>query len=139
MAEGILRHKAALVGIQLETDSAGTSHYHKGEAPDERAIACLQSYGIDISDLRARPFVPEDFDRFDLIYAMDNENLTDILAIAERPEYMDKTDLFLHLIKPGSGKTVPDPWYGQMNGFHEVYAMLDEAGDALIKKLQSGR
>ena len=74
IAEGILRKKARENNLTIETDSAGTSAFHVGEAPDGRMIVTAKRNGVDISDLRARQFVKEDYNRFDLIYAMDQSN-----------------------------------------------------------------
>ena len=74
MAEGILQHKIEERGLNMEVDSAGTSNYHIGEAPDKRMQAKAIEYGINISDQRGRQFTVEDFDSFDYIFAMHNSN-----------------------------------------------------------------
>ncbi len=127
MAEGILRHMARERGITITTDSAGTSDYHVGEAPDRRAQAAMRAKGIDISDLRARQFTATDFDAFDLLLAMDADNLRNMLALAPecRTGRQGKPD-----DGPRTGASValevPDPYFGGDDGFDDVYAMLTE-------------
>ncbi|MFN8698795.1 MAG: low molecular weight protein-tyrosine-phosphatase [Flavobacteriales bacterium] len=136
MAEGILRHKIREAGLAVTTDSAGTSSHHRGESPDARAVRCLREKGIDISDLRARPFVREDYHRFDRIYAMDTTNLSDILNLAPDEDIARRAELFLHISHPGSHRSVPDPWYGDMRDFEAVYHMLDKACDVLMEDIR---
>lgn len=139
MAEGILRHKAKERYPDIVTDSAGTSDFHAGEAPDRRAIACLRSYGIEISDLRARPFETDDFHHFDLIYAMDAENLRDIRKLAPSSELAEKAQLIMSVTEATEQRSVPDPWYGDMENFHYVYRMLDPVMDSLLDELTRQR
>ena len=137
MAEGVLRHLATEHGLPVRTDSAGTSHYHVGEAPDRRATLSMRRHGIDISDLRARQFVADDFHRFDLILAMDESNLANIRALAPRPELATKARLIMDLVPEHALRSVPDPYYGGDEGFEQVYAMLTEACAVLIKDLRT--
>ena len=74
MAEGLLRHKVRQLNLEVETDSAGTAGYHIGSKPDQRMIDTAAQFGVEISDLRARQFNVNDFDEFDFIFAMDQEN-----------------------------------------------------------------
>lgn len=135
MAEGIFRSLANKSNLQLELDSAGTAGYHKGEKPDARAIRCCSARGVDISQLRARPFEAADFGKFDRIYAMDLANYQNILKQAPDEESKNKVELFL---VAGNAKAteVPDPWYGGMSDFEEVYDMLSEASQTIIEKLK---
>lgn len=135
IAEGILRHKAAEQGIEVETDSAGTSAFHVGEAPDSRMIATAKNNGIDITDLKARQFIPADFDRFDLIYAMDRSNYNNILSLANSDEERNKVIMILNESNPGSNDEVPDPYYGGDQGFQHVIDLLDEAVDKVIERI----
>src|SRR5215468_4732803 len=82
IAEGIMRKIAAERKLNVKLDSAGTSSWHAGEHPDRRAINVAAKQGIDISKLIARPFTREDYQNFDRIYAMDESNLEDVLALA---------------------------------------------------------
>jgi len=133
IAEGVLRHKAELKGLDYEVDSAGTAAYHVGEQPDPRMQLTAQSHGIDISSQRARQFSIEDFDRFDIIYAMDDSNYRDIISKAETDAERAKVKLLLNEYKPGSDMAVPDPWYGGTDGFERVFQLVDAACDNIIK------
>ncbi len=137
MAEGLVRHKALERLLSIETDSAGTIDHHTGESPDPRAQTCMLAHGIDISDLRARQIRPADFHRFDLLLAMDEDNLRGLLRIAPDRELGRKARLMMDFA-PDRGREVPDPWYGGPDGFEEVYQMLDEACERLLDELQHG-
>ncbi len=134
MAEGILRDLAQRRGLSLETDSAGTSSGHVGEAPDPRAQREMQRHGHDISDLRARRFRASDFEQFDLLVAMDRQNLKDMQRLAPEPGLAAKARLMLDWAE-GTGSDVPDPWYGGAEGFAEVYHMLHGALENLLEEL----
>lgn len=135
VAEGILRHKLIEKNIQgIETDSAGTSAYHIGEAPDSRMLKAARQNGIDISDLRARQFISEDFGRFDLIFAMDTSNYDNIIALAGSEEEKAKVKLILDEFYPGEEMEVPDPYFGGDAGFQHVIDLLDEAIECIIEK-----
>lgn len=132
MAEGIFRHMAEAAGIMVELDSAGTSAYHVGEAPDARAIRCLRHKGIDIGSLAARQFVYEDFQRFDLIYAMDASNHRNILSMAIHETEKRKVKLLLKEAANVSTHEVPDPWYGDTSDFEKVYTLLSVAAPVIF-------
>ncbi len=138
LAEGILQKKADEKGFQIEVDSAGTSGYHIGEQPDSRMRETAKNKGVSIDHLRARQFEVEDFDRFDLIYAMDKSNLKNILQLARNEEDKKKVRLIIEESHPGMGLEVPDPYFGGQQGFVTVYNLLDEASDAILKKIQNG-
>ena len=133
LAEGIL--KAKVDASHIMVDSAGTSAFHQGELPDPRSISTAKKNGIDITDQRSRPFTKDDFKNFDLIYAMDNSNKTNILNLANSPEDRAKVKLILNEIDPQSNGDVPDPYYGGDNGFDHVYTMLDTACDIIAQNL----
>lgn len=135
MAEGILRHKVREAGLAVDTDSAGTSHHHVGEAPDHRAIKAMQGHGIDISDLRARQFTADDYHRFDRILAMDESNLSNMLALAPNAELAQKAMLIMDLVPGHAMRSVPDPYFGGDEGFEQVHHMLSAACDVLMKDL----
>mgnify|MGYP002620945401 CR=1 FL=1 len=139
IAEGILRHKLSERGFTgVETDSAGTSAFHVGEAPDKRMRSTAKSNGVDIDDLRARQFIPADFDHFDLIYAMDQSNYNNIIALAQNEEEKEKVKMILNEVNPGANQAVPDPYYGGDEGFQHVFDLLDEATDVIIEKYVKG-
>ena len=136
LAEGLLRDKVQ--ELDVETDSAGTSAYHVGEAPDPRMIKTGRSKGVNISDLRGRQFVVSDFDEFDKIYVMDASNYRNVINLARNDEDKAKVDFILNELHPGSNSEVPDPYYGGDRGFENVYNMLDQATDNILKKLRDG-
>ncbi len=133
IAEGILKSKIEKRGLPWTVDSAGTSSWHSGEQPDERAIAIAKKYGVDITYQRARQFSPYDFEKFDRIYAMDAGNYRDVLMLALSDEEKQKVEMILNESSPGSNKQVPDPYWND-NGFDEVFKMLDDACEAIVKK-----
>ncbi len=133
MAEGILRHLAHEQGITVITDSAGTSDYHVGEAPDPRAQAAMVRQGMEIGDLRARQFRASDFTEFDMILAMDASNLSNMRALAPTAELASKARLVMDHAPWRPEREVPDPYFGGDEGFDEVHAMLTDALQALLK------
>ena len=87
---------------------------------------------MNISGQSARQFVYEDFERFDVIYAMDDSNYQNIVRLADNKEQIAKVKLLLNEYKPGSDMSVPDPWYGGADGFEEVFQLVDAACENLI-------
>ena len=136
MAEGILRDLAKKGGFDVVTDSAGTSDYHVGEQPDRRAQLAMQRHGIEINDLRGRQLVAEDFDRFDLLLAMDRSNLRNMLGIAPNEALAAKAKLVMDYAPVHPEREVPDPYYGDDRGFDHVYNMLDEACRNLLNDVR---
>lgn len=136
LADGLLQHKVSDFHLDVEVDSAGTSGYHTGEAPDRRMILTAANRGTPIDHLRARKFVKEDLDRFDLIYVMDKNNLQDVLDLAENKEQRSKVKMILEETFPGEQKEVPDPYFGGLDGFEQVYDLLDAATDKIIENLK---
>ncbi len=134
LAEGILKHKASQHNLSWYVDSAGTSHWHAGESPDRRAIAVARQFGIDISQQRARPLRLDDFEHFNLIFAMDLSNLRQVKQQAPRPEHQQKVQLLLDLLYPGQQREVPDPYYGDMDDFVEVFHLISSACDRIIEQ-----
>ena len=133
LAEGILQSK---VSADVKVDSAGTAAYHVGELPDSRSITVAKKYGIDLTNQRARKFTVNDFDTFDLIYAMDEINYQDILTLARNTEEKLKVKLILNEVDLNSNQSVPDPYYGGNNGFENVYQLLDEACQIIANKIE---
>ena len=134
LAEGILQHKAREAGLNWEVDSAGTNSYHTGEAPHQLSQKVAALNGIDICEQRARRFVKEDFEKFDIIYAMADDVLDDMKRIAKDKFNPAKAKLFLDEIYPGKHKSVPDPWYGPEPGYHEVFELINKTCDIILKK-----
>jgi protein-tyrosine phosphatase len=134
LAEGILQEKARAAGLDWVVESAGTNGYHTGEAPHHLSLKVARQHGIDIGNQRARRFTAADFQRFDKIYAMAGDVIDDMRRIAGRQFEPSKVDLLMNELHPGSNEDVPDPWYGPEPGYHEVYAMIDQATDRIIAK-----
>lgn len=133
LAEGILKSKLFRANVII--DSAGTGAYHIAEKPDIRSIHIAKINGIDITGQRARKFLLEDFDEFDLIYVMDISNYRDVTAIARNKEDIAKVKMILNEVFPNENLDVPDPYLGGDYGFKNVYKMLDEACDIIAKKI----
>ena len=136
LAEGIMKEKVKKHNLNSTVDSAGTAAYHTGEKPDSRSQQIAIKHGIDLSDQRARKFIIEDFDRFDLIYAMDKANFDDISSMARNSADLEKVNMILNMTYPGENRSVPDPYYGAIDGFEKVYRMLDMACEAIAVKLR---
>ncbi len=134
LAEGILQSK--LSSGNFAVDSAGTAGYHVGELPDGRSIEVARKYGIDITNQRSRKFVKADFDKFDIIFTMDQSNYGDIVAMSENEEQHEKVKMILNELYPNENRNVPDPYYGGNQGFENVYKMLDEACEIIASKLE---
>lgn len=136
LAEGILKSK--MNSENFLVDSAGTSNYHQGNMPDSRSISISKKYGIDITDQRSRPFIPEDFETFDYIYVMDKSNYNNVIKLARKESDVDKVKLILSEIELNLLE-VPDPYYDNERGFDKVFKMLDKACEAISKKLNHAR
>lgn len=133
LAEGILKKKTE--HLKVIVDSAGTASYHTGSSPDKRSIAIGEKYNIDIQNQRARQFSISDFDSFDKIYAMDTDNYTNIISLARNEKDKEKVDVILNELNPGKFDSVPDPYYGGVNGFEDVYVLLDQACEKIKSKI----
>jgi protein-tyrosine phosphatase len=137
LAEGILRSK--LPQNLFVVDSTGTGNWHIGHAPDPRSIEIARKNGLDISNLKGRQFSKKDFNDFDLIYAMDQQNYKDIIALASNDSEKSKVKMILDEIFPGEKVDVPDPYFGLQDGFEKVYNMLDEACSVIAEKLKENK
>lgn len=136
LAEGILKHKAAQAGLDWHIESCGTGGWHTGEAPDERAQKIALQNGVDISQQRAQKFSHYHFQKFDVIYAMDSSNYTDILKLAMSDEEKNKVDLIMNMAYPGKNMAVPDPYYHD-ELYQTVFNMLNEACTHIISAYTS--
>jgi protein-tyrosine phosphatase len=136
-AEGVLRTLAAREApdLPLEVDSAGTAAYHVGQPPDPRTRAAAARRGYDLSALRARSIESADFERFDLILAMDRENLT-LLRRRAPAHAHERLRLFLEFAPDAVPQEVPDPYYGGPNGFEEVLDLVEAATRGLLAHLR---
>lgn len=135
-AEGVFRQRLQKAGLesQVLVDSAGTGDWHVGKAPDRRTTLAAQQRNYDLSTLRARQFVVEDFSRFDLVLAMDHSNLRNLQAL--RPATgVAELDLFLRRYQLELDE-VPDPYYGGADGFEQVLDLIEQASDALLAEVR---
>ncbi len=133
-AEAVFRNKAQAQGLSLRIDSAGTVGAHVKEKPDHRAQKMGVERGYSFEGIKARKVLTQDFEDFDLILAMDNANLEDLLKIA--PEHLQsKAMLFLDFAENHEENEVPDPYYGGANGFRYVLDLVEDASDGLLNRL----
>ncbi len=135
-AEGVFRQFVAddSSDLRLFIDSAGTHAYHVGEPPDKRAQAAALRRGVDLADLRARRVVPEDFERFDLIIAMDSLNVA-VMQEDCPPEFLPRIRLLLEFAT-SDRIDVPDPYYGGAKGFEFVLDLVEEASAGLLEHIR---
>lgn len=136
LAEGILNKKIAENHLKTEVASAGFISYHQGDPADRRAISTAAQFGVDLSKHKAKFFTQKDFDQFDYIYVMDQENLHQIQLLARNSDDLKKVDLIMNALYPGEDKVVPDPYYGGAENFIRVFKLLDHACDAIIEKIK---
>lgn len=122
---------AAQRGIALEVDSAGTAAYHVGESPDKRSIRAAAARGYALADMRARQVVATDFEVFDLIFAMDRQNYSHLIQICPA-HFKHKIVLFLAKYGQPGLSDVPDPYYGQGDGFEHVLDLLESACERFL-------
>jgi protein-tyrosine phosphatase len=134
-AEGVFRHHAEQAGVyeQLFIDSAGTHAYHVGEPADQRARAAAERRGISLEGIRARRVSSGDFERFDYIIAMDEDNLARLHEEAPE-EHRHKIRLFLEFASADETE-VPDPYYGGAAGFERVLDLVEDASRGLLERL----
>jgi low molecular weight protein-tyrosine phosphatase len=131
MAHVVLESRLAEAGLddRVTVDSSGTGDWHVGRPMDRRAAATLSSAGYDPSRHRARQYDASWAERYDLVLAMDHDNLADLGGRSER------VALFRDLDPVGTGEDVPDPYYGGDDGFAEVLTMVERTSDALVEAL----
>ena len=134
MAQGVTQKLLNNAGLskQFKLDSAGTQAHHVGEKPDPRAVATLKRRGYDASRMRSRKIVAKDFEQFDIIFAMDFSNMADLKRICP-PEHTGKIKLFLDVTGTSSETEVPDPYYGNAEGFERVLDLCEAGAKALVK------
>ena len=133
LAEGVLQHKAFEAGLMWSVESAGTMS-ETGLPPHRLSQKVAKQNGIDICNQRARQFVASDFDVYDKIYALSSDVLAHIKRIAGKKFDPQKADLLMNESYPGQDLDIPDPWYGPEPGYHDVYKMIAEACDSILKK-----
>lgn len=137
-AEGVFRHHVDARGLsgRIEAESAGIGSWHVGEAPDRRSQQTARARGVDIGDQRARSVRTDDFAAFDLILAMDTGHYRD-LERACPGGHTAKIRLFMDYA-PETGITdVPDPYYGDGDGFERVFDMIETASKGLLAEIEA--
>ncbi len=141
LAEGIFNHLAAQAGRgpEFHVESAGLGSWHVGEAPDSRAQRVAQAHGVAL-DSRAQQFRAKDFERFDLVLALDDDIYGGLLELAPSPAARAKVR-YLRDYDPlaGPDREVPDPYYGNQRLFEHVYALIESACRGLLDELSTGR
>jgi len=137
-AEAMLRKKVHDAGLdgRIEVDSAGTADYHVDSPPDRRAIAHGERRGLSMKHLRGRQVGPADFERFDLVLAMDEDNLAQLRRIRPAASRAKLALLMAYAPRAGS-RVVPDPYYGGADGFETVLDLCDAAADGVIADVLS--
>ncbi|WP_191485085.1 low molecular weight protein-tyrosine-phosphatase [Pseudomonas sp. FEN] len=135
-AEGVLRHKLREAGLaeRIEVASAGTGPWHVGKPPDSRSQRAARIRGYDLSAQRARQVGAADFNRYDLILAMDQSNLRN-LKLLQPARGKAELDLFLRRYD-GAVEEVPDPYYDEEQGFEQVLDLIEQASDRLVIELK---
>lgn len=136
LAQGILEKKSKESNLNIYVDSAGTGGWHVGSSPDLRSINIAKKYNIDISDQKARKFSTYDFQEFDKIFVMDNNNYRDLIRLCSNKKEWNKIQLILKNIDPENNTSVPDPYYGEEDGFEKIYRLLEKACSEIISKIE---
>lgn len=136
-AEAVFRHHVREAGLleHVDIDSAGTSDYHAGFPPDQRAAAAAGRRGYVLDGLQARQVRQADFPHFDYLLAMDRGNLRD-LQRRSPPEHSHKLRLFMDYSALYPGVEVPDPYYGGERGFERVLDMLEDGSRGLLAEIR---
>jgi protein-tyrosine phosphatase len=137
----MFKHLAQQSGVSeyYQVDSAGTGSWHVGEPPDQRMRRVAAKHGLKY-DGRARQFRPNDFDKFDLIIAMDTENRANLLRLAHSTKDAAKIQLMRNFDpQAGSNQSVPDPYYGGIDGFEDVFAIVERSCQELLNSLENDR
>jgi protein-tyrosine phosphatase len=137
-AHGVFEQMVSEAGLQqyIIVDSCGTGDWHIGHSPDKRSASAALSRGYDLSHLRSRQINGNDFNQFDYILVMDQQNLIDVQAMCPS-DFTGKLELFLDYANNFSAtKEVPDPYYGGLSGFDDVIDLVEDASKTLLSTLQ---
>ncbi|MEZ5529355.1 MAG: low molecular weight protein-tyrosine-phosphatase [Porticoccaceae bacterium] len=135
MAEGLMKHALRDVGLRwkVKVASAGTHVDLSGQRTDERARKVAAEHGVRLGKGRSRPIKPADFEKFDYIFAMDQENLANLLGICPEDKRY-KVRLLMEFAGHGELSDVPDPYYGNFRGFENVFHLLEGAIEGVIQR-----
>lgn len=137
LAEAILNHKVKHRNLDraIQSDSCGTSNYHIGKTPDERSLLCARNRGILINHL-GRQIRPQDINDFNYIIVMDESNLDNVEKLLDRSGLSHEHLYLMREFQPNASHIdVPDPYFGEAEGFEEVYDILDESIDNFLEKI----
>lgn len=134
IAEGVMKKLSHDHKLNWEIDSAATNNYHIGEAPHKFSQQVCSEHGVNISMQLARKFSAEDFDKFDLIYAMADDVLSEIKQISGSSFISSKAILFLNELYPNENRSVTDPWYGDKDGYYVVYDEIEACCKKILSK-----
>jgi protein-tyrosine phosphatase len=139
-AEGVFRELVNQKGVadQISIDSAGTGDWHIGRPADVRAAQAALSRGYDLSSLRARQAIADDFRQFDYVLAMDESNLNNLRQLAP-VDFQGYLGLFLDFSQQDEYTEVPDPYYGGEQGFELVLDLIEDASEGLLQHILSRR
>ncbi len=137
-AEAVFKHLVEKKGEEgnFFIDSAGTSAWHAGEKADARMRRHAKKRGIELTSI-SRQFVPEDFDRFDYIIAMDRENMDEMKRMARNKNDLDKLHMMTDFSQKFNYHEIPDPYYGGDEGFELVLDLLEDANKGLLEHIKS--
>ena len=139
LAEGVFRHQAREAGLldQFEIASSGTGGWHVGNKPDRRMNAVAVKNGVSMEGQHAQQFEYSDLEYYDLILAMDKNNMAHIKSMDGGGRHTDKIKLFRSFDPEPGTMEVPDPYYGGPRGFDDVYEMVDRTSKELLDHLTS--
>lgn len=133
-AEVVFRQKAKAAGLSVTIDSAGTSGSHVRQKPDHRSQKAGIARGYSFDGVKARKVTAKDFSDYDLVLAMDNDNVRELKKVAPE-ELQNKIRLMLEFSNAFEDSEVPDPYYGGARGFQYVLDLVEDASDGLVKAL----
>ncbi len=136
VAEGLMKAKAEEFDLNISVDSAGTSGWHNGNKADSRSRKNAIENGVNISDQRSRGVILEDFEEFDIVYAMDESNYNNLINMSPKHHH-HKIKMILNEVYPGENMSVPDPYFGN-DGFQLVFDLLNDACTTIAKKINNG-
>ncbi|MET0566151.1 MAG: low molecular weight protein-tyrosine-phosphatase [Acidimicrobiia bacterium] len=133
-AEAAIQEAAAGAGVDIETDSAGTGAWHIGQPPHPDGVAAGARVGLEVRG-RARKVTPADFERFDIILAMDRANLRDLHELAPSREARARIRLFRTYDPTATSDEVPDPWGGSEERYDETVRIVRAAASGLVAEI----
>lgn len=137
LAEGIMQKHLEESNIIGHVDSAGVLSFHEGDPPQPGSIRVAANHGLNISRQKSRPFVIEDFEKFDLIFTMDQSVHEQISSLTMNPDYLSRTHLLLEFADHAELRNVPDPYRMSDDVFEKVYQLIDDACGVIVSKIKT--